>query len=69
MENLNYNYDSIMDQLNKVETDNKAHRDAIEQILYGLENEHRVHWIDDDLANMGLPSFRTITEYYHISLY
>ena len=65
---MQYNYDKIQEQLNKVEPTNEAHRDAITQILYGLENEHRMHWIDDDLTDMGLPSTNTIFTYYNIEL-
>ena len=64
-----YNYESIMEQLNKIETTDQTHQAAISDILYGLENEHRMHWIDDALSEDGLPSTETIFNHYNINPY
>jgi hypothetical protein len=65
-----FNYKAIHDQLDALDGElNPMHDDAIEIILHGIDNEHRMHWIDDELAEKGLPSTTTIFEVYHINLY
>jgi N-acetylglucosamine-6-phosphate deacetylase len=62
-----YNYPKLINQLSQITPINHQHELAIEQILYGLENDHRFHWINDALADDGLPSIETILNYYEIT--
>jgi len=66
-----YDYIGIQEQLNRIlGTDiPETHTKSIEYILYGLENEHRMHWIDDALHEDGLTSTSTIFDTYNINLY
>jgi hypothetical protein len=61
-----FDYSLIERQLNVIETEDQSHIDAIEIILNGLENEHRMHWIDTELFEQGLPSTETIFSHYNI---
>ena len=62
-----YNYPKLIKSLNAITTTNQSHESAIAQIIYGLENQHRVHWINDALTEDGLPTVYTILDFYHIT--
>jgi hypothetical protein len=66
-----FNYESILKQLDQVlETDiSPGIRESIEILQEGLEDNKRMHWIDDDLTSMGLTSSTGIFTLFNINPY
>lgn len=66
-----YDYDSIIAQLRAIPEENyrPRHKEMIEIIIHGLENQWRIHWINDKLWENHYSNLASIFIYHNIKPY
>lgn len=63
-----YDYQAIIDQLVKARPNFPDYTEAIDDFIYYLENDYRMHWIDDALMEDHQECVETLAAKLHITL-
>lgn len=65
---MQYNYEAIIAQLQNCKPADSIQESAIGDFIYFLENNHRMHWIDDALMEDYSETTKTLASKLNITL-